>query len=67
MKTADVIYRYHGMVPFPWTPRKIKKAGYEPTRLLLDLGTELEKCDDAHSPTALELLNMLHELKLLGE
>lgn len=64
MITKEVILKFHEHVPFPWSPRKIKKAGLDPTRFLIDFGIELEKCHDKDTPLAKGILEMLQELKL---
>lgn len=66
MKVKDVMVKYHKLVPFPWTPRKIKKAGYDPTHLILTIGRELERCEDINTPISVDIISLIHELKLLG-
>lgn len=65
MKTKDVMIKYHKLVPFPWTPRKIKKAGFDPTPLMLELGKELGRCEDADLPGIKELMETLKKLDVL--
>lgn len=64
-KVRDVIVKHHKIVPFPWTIRKIKKAGYSPTEFLLRMGKELAACDDADSETARAVLANLKELEMM--
>lgn len=66
MKVKEILTKYHKLVPFPWTPRKIKKAGFVPTEFMVRFGKELGQCDDLNSAEAKPILDMLHELKLLG-
>lgn len=66
MLTKDVIVKYHKLVPFPWTPRKLKKAEYDPTKLLLEVGRDLERCEDKHTPEGKAILDILKELELLS-
>lgn len=66
MKVREVILKYHKLVPFPWTPAKIKKAGFNPTELLLQVGRELAECEDKDTPTAQALLDTLKDLGMLS-
>lgn len=62
---SQVIYKYHKLIPFPWTIRKIKKAGYQPTELLIKVGQDLNACDDADTDSATELIRLMHNLELM--
>lgn len=66
MKVKEVVVEYHKLVPFPWTPRKIRKAGFDPTALVLEMGRKIEQCEDSNTPAAMDLLSVINELKLLG-
>jgi len=63
-KVKDVLVKYHKIVPFPWTVRKLKKAGLNPTNFLIGVGQEIEKCDDSYTETAQQLLDLLKELEM---
>lgn len=65
MLVKDVLTKYHGKIPFPWTLRKIKKAGFEPAALFLELGRELERCEDVDSETGKSTIDLIQKLKLL--
>lgn len=65
MKVKDVILECNGKVPFPWTPRKLKRAGFEPSEFLLDVGRRLEQCEDKDTPAAEAVLDTIKELGLL--
>lgn len=66
MKVKEVFIKYSKIVPFPWTERKIKKAGHNPQIFLIQLGQELERCEDIDTPTAKDLLRSLKELSILS-
>lgn len=65
MLVMDLIVKYHKIVPFPWSIRKLKKAGHSPLELMLRLGKDLSQCTDANSDTAKALVEMLNKLDLL--
>lgn len=66
MKVRDLLKKYHKLVPFPWTPAKIKKAGYDTAFFLVEMGRELENCEDKDSESAKQILEMLKDLEMLS-
>lgn len=66
MRVKEAIRKYHKLVPFPWNPRKIKKAGFSPPELLITFGRDLERCEDADTPEGKALMSMINELELMG-
>ena len=46
MLVKEVIEKYHAIVPFPWTPKKIELSGLNPCELAIDVAEELFKCED---------------------
>lgn len=65
MKVKDVILKYHKIVPFPWSPKKLKKAGYEPMFISKAIGDELGQCEDRDNPTAKAVLDTLKDLGVI--
>lgn len=62
MKVAEIMYKYEGLVPFPITPNKIKRAGYDVTQYLTDLVGELNCCEDADDPKVRRLVGMIEQV-----
>ena len=63
MFVMDVFTKYNKMVPFPWTPTKIKKAGFEPKEFVIKVGSELEECEDFESGIADKIVKLINALK----
>ncbi len=59
MLVNDVITKYHKIIPYPWTLRKIKKAGLDPAEFFIAIGRDLEKCEDKDNPTIETVLNII--------
>lgn len=59
MEVKDVLSKYNQIVPFPWSPRKIKKAGLNPTKFLTSLGRDLGECKDKDDPTIQAILDII--------
>lgn len=66
MKVKEVIITYHQIVPFPWTPAKIKKAGREPMELCRSIGEDLASCEDKDTPTAKAVLDTLKDMGIMA-
>lgn len=66
MKVKDVILKYHKICPFPWTPAKVKKAGYEVMPLARCLGQELGQCEDKDTPGAKAVLDALKDMGIVA-
>lgn len=66
MLVANVLKDFHKIVPFPWSTAKLKKAGVKPTAILLELGSQLQKCRDIETDTGKALLKMLKDLEMLS-
>lgn len=64
-KTQDVFIKYHTILPFPWSIKKIKKANLNPSEFLIGFGRELEACEDAKDPETQRLLAMMKTLEML--
>lgn len=64
-KVKDVIEKYHGIVPFPWSDKKIKKAGREPMELYRQIGQEIGECEDKNTPEAQAVLEILKKLEVM--
>ncbi len=65
MLVREVFVKYSKMVPFPWSPSKIKRAGHNPTTFLIDFGKEFNNCPDRNTDENKELINLFKELQLL--
>jgi len=63
MLVKDVLLKFHNIVPFDWTIQKIKKAGLNPTQFLIEVGRDLERCDDINTTTGKEVLKILKKLE----
>lgn len=63
MKVKEVLAKYNKLVEFPWSPEKIKKAGYIPRQFILALGNQLSVCDDVNLPTTRKLCDTINKLK----
>lgn len=61
-KVKDVLVKYNKIIQFPWTMRKIKKAGKDPAPFFFELGQELAECEDAAQPATKQLLEFLRIL-----
>jgi len=58
----EVILKYHELVPFPWTIRKIKKAGYKPEQLFTSVADDLNVCEDLdHNKQTARLVKNLQQ------
>lgn len=64
MLMKEVLLKYHGRVPFPWTPAKIKKAGFDPAALMIKLGADLGLCTDSNSKLTRETLAAINKIKI---
>lgn len=49
MKCKEVLERYHRIVSFPMSIKKIKQAGYEPADYLKKLAADIRKCTDVEN------------------
>lgn len=65
MLVKDVILRYHKIVPFPWSPKKLKKAGFDPMELCRQIGQQLGECEDKDTPAAMAVLDTLKDLGVM--
>lgn len=65
MLVVEVLKKYHQTVPFPLTPRKIKKANLDPARYLMEIGYELAQCEDIETESSKAVINALKELSML--
>lgn len=65
MTVTEVLVKYNEIVPFPWTPKKIKKAGFDPKELFITIDRELQKCSDIDSPEGKICIGLMYELNLL--
>ena len=63
MKVKDVILKYHKIVPFPWSPSKLRKAGKDAMEFCRQVGQELGDCVDKDTPSAKAVLDTL---KVMG-
>ncbi len=63
MLVRDVLAKYHAKVPFPWSLRKIKRAGFVPSLLFAELGKKLSRCEDIATPTGKKVLATVEKLK----
>lgn len=61
MKVREVMQKYHAKVPFPWSVRKISKAGYKPAKLIAQLVDELERCEDCDDPLVSTITEMVRK------
>ena len=61
MKVKDVVIEYHQKVSFPWTLKKVKKAGYELYDLLKEILAKLNKCEDRETASSKELIDNLND------
>lgn len=46
MKCAEVLEKYHRIVPFPLSIKRIKAAGYDPAKYLKRMAKDIRRCDD---------------------
>lgn len=65
MKVKEVIMKYHAIVPFPWSPKKIKKAGYVPMELCRNIGEDIGRCEDKDTLSAQAVLGALKDLGVM--
>lgn len=65
MKVKDVILKYHAIVPFPWSPSKLKKAGKDPMEMCRQIGQEIGNCEDKDTPAAKAVLDTLKDLGVM--
>ncbi|MBA7697195.1 hypothetical protein ES703_105855 [subsurface metagenome] len=65
MKVREVLVKYHQIVPFPWSDKKIKKAGLEPMELCREIGQEIGNCEDKDTPSAKAILDILKKLEVM--
>lgn len=49
MKCDEVLKKYHRLVSYPLSIKKIKAAGYDPARYLKRLARDIRKCDDVRN------------------
>lgn len=66
MLVKDVFVKANESVPFPWTLKKIKKAGYDPLTILTRLAKELNECADLNTPQGQAQIKLAEALKLTG-
>ena len=59
MKVFDVITEYHLKCPFPWTPTKLKKKGYDVKTMLIEIRKKLALCTDREDAKSAELIKAL--------
>lgn len=65
MTVREVIVKYHGIVPFPWTPSKLKKAGFDPMEMCRRIGQQIGECEDKDTPAAQAVLDTLKDLGVM--
>lgn len=49
MKCDEVLKKYHRLVSYPLSVKKIKAAGYDPADYLKRLARDIRKCDDVQN------------------
>lgn len=68
MKVAEVMKKYHKLVPFPVTVEKIRAAGFEPTSYLAEVSDALGGCSDFHkSPGAIKIAQSIDQVRQLAQ
>ncbi len=65
MKVKEVILKYHAIVPFPWIPSKLKKAGHDPMEMCRSIGEEIGECEDKDTPSSKAVLDTLKDLGVI--
>lgn len=64
MTITQVLGQYHKAVPFPWTPEKIKEAGFCPAEFMLSLRDDLQKCDQSDHEVVREIIRLMDRLEV---
>ena len=62
MKCKDVFEKYHRIVSYPLSIKKIKAAGYDPAKYLKRLARDIRKCDDINDKAAQRFLKAAKRL-----
>lgn len=61
MKVEEVIRKYHKIVPFPISPKKIEKAGFTVAAYLCQLADDLKQCEDKDEPRNKSLIDSINK------
>jgi len=60
VKVKDVMLKWNAVVPFPWTPAKLREAGLDPSSTLRAIMDDIFLADDyKESPTAQKIITTL--------
>lgn len=62
MKVKDVIVEYHQKVPFPWTLKKVQKAGYTLYDILKEILNKINQCEDRETTSNKKLIDELNSI-----
>ena len=63
MTVKEVLTKYHKIVPFPVSIKRIQKAGLTPGEYLTRITNELETCDDIGCDSGRRFFDAIDKIK----